>query len=399
LELKISAFRVARSHVKITVPLVAGAAISGVFAGVGLVSAPTANATCASFFGIGNSADCTSTIFSGAIAIGNGAVAHADGLFGAAFVVGSNSSASIGSGTILNFATSLFGDNNVVAATGGLANWATNIGGNNNTVTTQGSLSNTATNLFGSNNTVTTQDGYLNWARNILGDANTLKIQGGYANQARNLLGTNNTATIQAGYGDFARTLFGTGNSVTTIGGYLDTATSLFGSDNTITAQGGYLNSARHIGGSGNTLTTGGLGSNRNFGLNLFSSGNDLTTGAQGNLNAVINAGGGDNTISAGDPGNLNAGFNFFGTGNNVAAGPGPLALAGSLLRDGQTITKTNPGIAINDFRVGGAAATRTESSTAPKAAQAGPGKKNADRGRKAANAAGAASGSVKGKS
>ena len=54
----------------------------------GLGLAPTANATCASIFGIGNSADCTSTLFSGALAIGDGAVAHADGLFGAAFVVG-----------------------------------------------------------------------------------------------------------------------------------------------------------------------------------------------------------------------------------------------------------------------------------------------------------------------
>jgi hypothetical protein len=96
-----------------------------VFAGAGLGLAPSANATCASFFGIGNSPDCTSTV-SSVVAICNGTVVHADGLFGAAFVVGTNSTASTGSGSILNFATSLFGDGNAVTATGGLANLATN---------------------------------------------------------------------------------------------------------------------------------------------------------------------------------------------------------------------------------------------------------------------------------
>ena len=71
-----------------------------------------------------------------------------------------------------------------------------------------------------------------------------------------------------------------------------------------------------------------------------------------------------DNTISAGGPGNLNAGFNFFGRTNTVAAGPGPLALAGSVFRDGQIVTQTNPGIAINNDRIGGAAATSGQSST-----------------------------------
>ena len=102
--------------------------------------------------------------------------------------------------------------------------------------------------------------------------------------------------------------------------------------------------------------------------FNLFSSNNVLTTGAQGNINAVINTGGGHNTITAGGPGNLNLGFNFFGSTNAVTAGPGPLTLAGSVFKDGQTITKTKPGIAINSFRVGGAAATPPQANTAPKA-------------------------------
>src|SRR4029078_4967820 len=41
--------------------LVACVVTGGLVATAGLGSAPAANATCASFFGIGNSADCTST--------------------------------------------------------------------------------------------------------------------------------------------------------------------------------------------------------------------------------------------------------------------------------------------------------------------------------------------------
>ncbi|WP_157681402.1 hypothetical protein [Mycobacterium sp. JS623] len=53
------------------------------------------------------------------------------------------------------------------------------------------------------------------------------------------------------------------------------------------------------------------------------------------------------------------------GTNNKVAAGQDPLAFAASLFRDGQTVTKTNPGIAINTFRVGGTALTPGPNSTA----------------------------------
>ena len=135
------------------------------------------------------------------------------------------------------------------------------------------------------------------------------------------------------------------------MGGNSDLASNLLGSGNTVTSLGGSCNGARNIGGSSNELSVGGPGSNLNF---------------------VLNVGGGSSTISAGGPGNLNAGFNFFGTTNTVAAGPGPLALAGSVFKDGLTVTKTNPGIAINNFRIGGAAATSGQSSTVPKA-KAGP--------------------------
>ncbi len=99
--------------------------------------------------------------------------------------------------------------------------------------------------------------------------------------------------------------------------------------------------------------------------------------------------------INAGGPGNLNAGLNFFGTNNKVSARPGPLALAASIFQDFQTVTKTNPGIAINNFRIGGTALTSGPSSTVPNA-QAGPVSKSSVGGSKTVNAAGATTGSNK---
>ena len=80
---------------KITVRVLVGALASGTLTMTTLSSAPAANATCASFFGIGKSADCTSTLFSAAIAIGPGAQAYAEGLFGTAFAVGAGSGAEV----------------------------------------------------------------------------------------------------------------------------------------------------------------------------------------------------------------------------------------------------------------------------------------------------------------
>ena len=157
-----SAVSIVNSRRKIPGALVAGAVASGLFAASGLGVAPTANATCASFFGIGNSAECTSNLLSWAIAIGDEAEAHANGRFGGAFVIGENNTGATGAGSIFNLAISAFGSNNSVTAEGAIANFATNIGGDGNTVATAGSLFNTATNILGSGNTVTTRAGYVN---------------------------------------------------------------------------------------------------------------------------------------------------------------------------------------------------------------------------------------------
>ena len=109
-------------------------------------------------------------------------------------------------------------------------------------------------------------------------------------------------------------------------------ATNFLGSGNNVTSTGGYFNGARNIVGGGNTLSAGGPGSNLNFAINGGGSGNNISAG-----------------FADGRSGSLNAGFNFFGGPNTVAAGPGPLALAGSIFRNGGLpITQTGPGIAIN---------------------------------------------------
>jgi hypothetical protein len=96
-----------------------------------------------------------------------------------------------------------------------------------------------------------------------------------------------------------------------------------------------------------------------------------LTVGGPGsNLNVALNVGGGNSVINAGGPGNLTSGSNFFGFNNNVSAGPGPLALAATAFQDNLTVTKTTPGIAINDFRIGGTGATSAGTSFASPAGQ-----------------------------
>ena len=68
--------------------------------------------------------------------------------------------------------------------------------------------------------------------------------------------------------------------------------------------------------------------------------------------------------------------FNVFGSSNNVVVGPGPLAIAGSILQTGATVTKVGPGFNINGIVVGGAAAIRSARTSAPTATAAHTGNK-----------------------
>lgn len=75
------------------VGLFGGVMVSATLAAAALGSAATANATCASFFGIGGGAQCSSSRTSIAIALGPGATANATGLFTVAIANGLGNSA------------------------------------------------------------------------------------------------------------------------------------------------------------------------------------------------------------------------------------------------------------------------------------------------------------------
>ena len=74
--------------------LAMGAAVTaGALALGAMASTPTANATCFSIFGLGDSAQCSSSLTSIAIAIGTNAQAHATGILGTAVTLGNTSTA------------------------------------------------------------------------------------------------------------------------------------------------------------------------------------------------------------------------------------------------------------------------------------------------------------------
>ena len=177
---------------------------AGALASVGVAASPSANATCASFFGLGNSADCTSTLFSAAIAIGPGAKAYAEGLFGTAFAVGAGSGAE--AHDPFEFATT-FGANSV-ATTKGLFGIALNMGARGGAQTfgtgaDYGGLGfNIALNIGNPTNT---------------GDGSSANA-GGYAeaygvgNIASNLVGGNSTEVDANGVASTATNLGGSGS-------------------------------------------------------------------------------------------------------------------------------------------------------------------------------------------
>jgi hypothetical protein len=259
---------------KFTGAMLLGALTAGALAAAGIGSAPTARATCVSFFGIGNGPDCTSNLGSVAIAIGASAQAHADGLFGVAFSAGTN--AITDTQDAFTVATAV-GDNARASATG-LFGMATQLGANGVTAT-QGS--------------------------------------GGPGN-----LGLNFALNVSVGAQQFdsAAEALGVGNI----------AVNLFG------------NGTTHFG---------------------------QWVQAYGNFSVATNLGGANNRVFAGYPGlgtgNLNMAFNISGSNNIVMAAPGPVAIAGAILQNGQTVTKMGPGVNINNgIVIGGAAATPPTAAT-----------------------------------
>jgi hypothetical protein len=230
-------------------------------AAAALAPAPVANATCASFFGIGNGGGCTSTPTSIAIAIGTGAEAHAEGWFGTALAVGSDSFTQIYAGSFLDSAVALgvgvgggavaygIGALSVAVGTGAISaagpdtdgplagfknpvgNVAINVSNSkagNYTYAVAIGHGNTAVNLGGVSTGAGTAEaiavGSLNTAANLFGTASPVYVNangianGWNANLAFNVFGTGNT--VAAGRGPFAiaGAIFQTGAHVTKTG-------------------------------------------------------------------------------------------------------------------------------------------------------------------------------------
>jgi hypothetical protein len=236
-----------------------GALTAGVLATAGLGSAPTANATCASFFGINSGGDCTSNLTSIAIAIGTGAAAHADGLFGTAFAVGTGAKA--GTSDALTFATAMGDNSNALAA--GIFGIATQLG-SNGYVFTQPSGG-----LFG-------RLGFnmaLNVSFGTTSPAGSTAQATGVGNVAINLLSDGTTPGMVHGVGasgvlTVAASLGGANNVVIT-GGNLNLSFNAFGSGNTVSAGPGPVAVAGSILQTGQTVKKMGPGFNINNGIGI----------------------------------------------------------------------------------------------------------------------------------
>lgn len=228
----------------------------------GLGSAPTANAACASFFGIVNSPNCTSTPLSIAIAIGNGSSANAKGLFGAAFAAGGSTvetddAFTFGIGVGNNafvVAKGLFGiavavGPETTAGTDGdpnLGNLGFNIALNLSPTnkafrpTVAGGVGNVAVNLFGINE-VTQQEvlatGYFSTAGNFGGKDNEVWAASGILSNSYNFLGSGNSVKSGDGVLDNAFNLVGSSNTVYASPGPLAIAGSIFQSNKSVVKQ------------------------------------------------------------------------------------------------------------------------------------------------------------------
>lgn len=263
--------------------LFSGALIGGLALGLSVVEvgqAATAGATCASFFGIGNSADCTSTLTSIAVAIGAGATATAHGAFGAALAFGANSGAWTSGGGlfkgggVLNLATVV-----------GQGSWAQTAGllgvafaGGDNVLVNSGLGSSPITGTVQIANLaieLRPQRGPLS-ATESEGIGNLSILVGDGTSQARGIgnsavsVGGPNLGTYAFGYFNTATALAGHDNQVAAYSpdppntAITSTAFSLGGDGNAVTAADGPLALAGSIGQTGATVTQTGPGVNIN---------------------------------------------------------------------------------------------------------------------------------------
>ena len=207
-----------------------GALVSGALAAGALGGAPSANATCASFWGINNGGGCSSTLFTAAIAIGPGATATATGLFGAAFAIGSTAQA-FTSGDF-NFATAV--GSAAIATAGGLFGIAADI--SKNGFSEVDGLLNIAIDVSPANtgaDEISSAKGVGDIGLNLFGKATGVSqnatFADGYFSIASNLLGTNSkvSAGTAKSFWNLAFNAVGSGNDVTAGPGPLAVAGAL----------------------------------------------------------------------------------------------------------------------------------------------------------------------------
>lgn len=282
---------------KVAKALVLCSLTAGALTATNLGSAPAANATCASFFGIGNSADCTSTLTTIAIAIGTNAVANATGILGAAIALGTGASAQ--SQDVLTVATAA-GTNALAIAQGNIG-IATQIGANGSAAT------------YGVSDAA-------NWGVNFALNVTPGATEVGTAVQAG---GLGNAAVNLFGYGTVTDQL-----QVNSIGFPGAVAVNIGGTSNNVNAQGLLGGLAVNLGGSGNSLQ------------------------GVGPFGTAITIGGSGNNV-AGAVGGL--GVSAFGNGNGVGAAV--LGFGASILQNNAKILAEKGQININGFAIPASAA------------------------------------------
>lgn len=244
------------------VVLALGALTASALAAAAMGSVPVANATCASFFGIGSGGQCTSTLTSIAVAIGENAEAHAGGMLGAALTFGDSSSATTVASALGNLAVT-FGNNNLTSA-GGIGSVAFVSNSINQSVLAgvgdwmSGNIANFAGSFGGPEPTEVLAEGIGNLSFNLAGSG---RIAGtGIGLTTLNVVGLNadlaNAATLN-GIANF------TGNniSIANLGGIANLGFNFIGEDNVVTSDGA-LAVAGTVGSVGQTVNQSGPGVN-----------------------------------------------------------------------------------------------------------------------------------------
>jgi len=231
-------------------------------------AAPTANATCISAFGLGSGGQCTSTLASIAIAIGENAEAHADGFLGAALTLGNASYAETAAGALMNFAVT-FGDSNFTSA-GGIASLALAANGINQEVAAGsggfggGNIANIAVSLTSPEATQTLAAGIANLTVNFVGSGAVLGV--GVGLTTVNAVGVN-ASLSNGGTLNTIANLSGNNIRISNFGGnggVGNIAFNVVGEDNVITTS-GVLAVAGAFGSVGQTVNQDGIGINVSF--------------------------------------------------------------------------------------------------------------------------------------